>query len=382
MMGPIIRTLVPMACDGNGPSFTCVNLLRGMKSAGLDTHLYVTRNRLSIGDLPHANAVPSFLSWVPYTFVEAPASRRIENWFLSDIKPGELAYLWPAASLDAHRQVYKQGNPIIMEAINTRMLRAKEILDQAYEDFGSAPQHSITRKRIEEEEIKLEYASAIFTSNREVEKALQGSHAQNKILSSSYGINLRNASPQRNYEEKKSLKYMFCGFACVRKGVHFLLEAWKKMPENHQLILVGDIEPIIRDKYSDLLSSEHVKCVGFVKNVHPWLADADVFVFPSLEEGGPQVTFEAAMHGLPIIASPMGASRLGEIEGTMEIVNPTHVEAMLEKMLSLSCAEKRAKLGRKAREEVEQFDWMKIGARRTTLLADFFHFETPLNFER
>ena len=35
--------------------------------------------------------------------------------------------------------------------------------------------------------------------------------------------------------------------------------------------------------------------------------EADFFAFPSLEEGGPLVTYEAMANGLPVLTSPMRA---------------------------------------------------------------------------
>ena len=48
--------------------------------------------------------------------------------------------------------------------------------------------------------------------------------------------------------------------------------------------------------------------IDFVADVRALYRTADVFVFPSLEEGGPQVTYEACGCGLPVITTPMGAA--------------------------------------------------------------------------
>jgi len=266
-----------------------------------------------------------------------------------------------------------------MEGINTRMASAREILDAAYEDFGVEPSHGITDERIAEEEAKYHYSQAIFAPNRHVESALTGSPLENRILSSSYGVDTKKASPPRDYPVKESLTFMFCGYACVRKGMHFLLDAWQNISGPHRLQIVGNVEPIIAERYATLLNSGRVELVGFVDDVHHYFSQADVFVMPSLEEGGPQVTYEAAVHGLPIIASPMGASRLGDEEGTMLIVEPSDRDAFedaLDQMIR--SVELRRALGMRARAHVPYFDWDAVGARRaeqlqtTKLLTGYF----------
>jgi glycosyltransferase involved in cell wall biosynthesis len=294
----LMRTLLPMACDGVGPSETCLNLLRGAHNAQFPVELFANRCRTVERNVPMRVAVPAPLDHLPYRWTADIASRRIERMFLNAVTPDDIAYLWPSVSLETHRMLHAHGVPIVLEGINTRMASAKKILDAAYADFGIPPSHGITQARVDEEEEKYEYADAIFAPNGHVEAALKGSRLENRILASSYGVDTSRASPEReSYKREGPLTFMFCGYACVRKGVHLLLEAWKHMPKTHKLQFVGRVEPVIAERYRALLASDQVELVGFVDNVHDWFAKADVFVFPSLEEGGPQVVYEAALHG-------------------------------------------------------------------------------------
>lgn len=367
-----VRTLLPMACDGVGPSATCINLMTAAYRAGFPGDVFANRARIAPPPVPMTLSVPRLLSSLPYKTVEPYASRRLEKMFLDRIAPDDIAYLWPSVSTEVHRVLHDRGIPVVLEGINTRMAYAKRILDTAYDDFGIPPAHGITEERIAEEEEKYHYASAIFAPNPHVERALEGSPLEDRIIPSSYGVDISKASPERSYEDKKALTFMFCGYACVRKGVHFLLDAWKRIPAPHKLQLVGRIEPAIEERYADLLASDRVECVGFVDNVHDWFAAADVFVFPSLEEGGPQVVYEAAIHGLPIIASPMGAGRLGA-GGEIIVAEPQDLDALTEAMAGLlDDTEARAALGQAARRRALDFDWQKVGARRAARLQEAF----------
>jgi glycosyltransferase involved in cell wall biosynthesis len=378
---PRIRTLLAMACDGVGPSETCLSLARGAHRAGYPIDVFASRSRVGDPGVPMTLSLPGPLAHLPYRWTGAAASRRIERQFLEAIRPGEIAYLWPAASLQAHRILAGRGIPVVLEAINTRMASAKRILDEAYDGLGLPPGHGITQARIDEEEEKFRHATAIFAPSRHVEAALAGSPLEGRILISSYGVDTSRATPPQEIDRRhardsaaggRGLTVLFCGYVCVRKGAHLLLEAWRRIQGPHRLQFVGRIEPAIAERYRDLLASDRVDPVGFIADVHPRFARADIFVLPSLEEGDPLVTYEAAIHGLPILATPAGAGRLGDTPGAVLTVDEPSVAALTEALQRLiASADLRAELGRTARARVMAFDWLKVGADRARALDSF-----------
>jgi glycosyltransferase involved in cell wall biosynthesis len=348
--------------------------MNGAVRAGYDANVFAGRRRIPRQDVTIHVPLHGVAAYLPYAWLARDLSKRIEDRFIRSLKDGDIAYLWPTASLDIHKKLHERGIPVVLEAINTRMASAKKILDDAYAELGVSPNHGITEQRIAEEEDKYQYSSAIFAPNRNVEAALANSPLEDRIIPASYGVDTSKVRNRTNRaSEKSELTFMFCGYSCVRKGVHFLLEAWRKMPGNHRLLLVGGMEPLIAERYKDILSDERVEHVGFVKDVHAQFARADVFVFPSLEEGGPQVTYEAALHGLPIIASPMGSSRLGDNEGTMLIVEPRRTDDLLSALERVAGSrDLRESLDQTAFHAVQQFDWNKVGARRANDISNFF----------
>ena len=111
-------------------------------------------------------------------------------------------------------------------------------------------------------------------------------------------------------EGRTGFRALFVGTICVRKGVPQLLAAWKKSGVEGELLLVGKVEPAIRPLLEPYLENNSVRALGFTSDVGRLYKSADVFVFPTLEEGGPQVTYEAAGCGLPIITTPMGMANI------------------------------------------------------------------------
>jgi glycosyltransferase involved in cell wall biosynthesis len=364
-----IRTLLPMACDGVGPSQTCINIVKGMRDAGAEIDVFVNRMRIPRGDLPVWSLLYPPFSKIPYSWIEAPLTRVLENWYLRNINDEDVAYLWPAASLRVHREVYRRSIPIVLEGINSRMKSAKIILDRAYDEFGAPPGHGITEDRILEEEEKLSLATAIFAPNPSVEQAVSDLPIFRGVVPTSYGTHVPDPLPQRASSlRSKGLVFLFCGYACVRKGVHRLLDLWPKMPQDACLRLVGGIEPVITRRYSRLLSSGRIEVTGFVRDTGRQYATSDAFVFPSLEEGGPQVTYEAAAHGLPLVTSAIGAGRL---TNAAWIVDPARPDDLLNALESLYFSPQlRREWGERAQAAVSAYDWSNISVGRLRGLAE------------
>jgi glycosyltransferase involved in cell wall biosynthesis len=116
-----------------------------------------------------------------------------------------------------------------------------------------------------------------------------------------------------------------------------------------------------------------VTVAGYVQDVRTLYREADIFVMPSLEEGGPQVTYEAAAHGVSIIASPMGASRMGESGECLMVVDPYDTDAMASALTRLATSdEERAIWGARARAAVQSYDWPLVGMDRARKLNERF----------
>jgi glycosyltransferase involved in cell wall biosynthesis len=279
--------------------------------------------------------------------------------------------------LKTHEIVARRGNPIILEGINSRMAHAKQILDEAYDAFGAPPAHGITEARIAEEDEKIALAATIFAPSALVETALAETPLESRFLRSSYGVDTSRRRPSRTRPvpkgENDPVVYMFCGYACVRKGIHHLLDIWPQMPRNAYLKLVGQIEPVIAERYANVLASDRVETTGFTSDPALHYAEADIFVLPSLEEGDPLVSYEAAFFGLPSVTSHIGGGRLGEEHPDIRsLVEPADSDAFEAALVALHVdAERRVETGRASAEVARAYDWMRVGAKRLQMLERF-----------
>ena len=110
--------------------------------------------------------------------------------------------------------------------------------------------------------------------------------------------------PARGKQHGSDCTFLFAGGISQRKGIKYLLEAWRRIRRpGWRLQLLGplpaDLGPL--EPYLEM-----VEPLGRVSHAEmpARMAAADVFVFPSLFEGSAVVTYEALASGLPSVVTP------------------------------------------------------------------------------
>lgn len=109
------------------------------------------------------------------------------------------------------------------------------------------------------------------------------------------------------YTNDDGLLYLFCGQIVKRKGVGYLLEAWKEHIKGHpqdSLVIVGKGD-LLEGYKRDYKASDSIHFEGAVpySDVYKYYAVADVFVIPTLEDNWSLVVPEAMACGLPVATS-------------------------------------------------------------------------------
>lgn len=368
-----IRTLMTMPCEDVGVGRTCRSILAASRATGLACDLSTSTFR---GDrpsgLPVHSVMPPALSRLPFGLVRRLAERALHRRFLAALGDGDVAYLWPSVPVAVYESLARRGVPIIAESVNTRMEAAKPVLDAAYAALGLPPAHDITEARIADQNRRQALCTAIFAPSAATERAFAGTPVAERIIPASYGTWVPKTLPPRPPKAPDApVVFVFVGAVCVRKGAHRLLEAWRQPPCGAVLRLVGDIEPAIRARFADVLASESVSSIGFSRDVATELLRADVALLPSLEEGDPIATYEAAAHGLPVIASEAGAGRIGAETGAITVVDPDDIEALRGVLASFAGSEElRRDRGAAARQAALGYDWSRVGPLRFARLFE------------
>lgn len=126
------------------------------------------------------------------------------------------------------------------------------------------------------------------------------------------------------------------------KGISELVGAFLSLPGDAELVIVGSVDvtsppdPMVLEAINN---HPRIYCVGFRKDIRPYLAASDVMVLPSYREGFPNVVLQAMALGKPVVVT--------DVSGANEVVKPGHTgwvvpirdteslcQAMLEAMQS------------------------------------------------
>jgi glycosyltransferase involved in cell wall biosynthesis len=100
---------------------------------------------------------------------------------------------------------------------------------------------------------------------------------------------------------------------------------------------------------------------------------ADVFVFPTHEEGGPQVTFEAAGCGLALVVSEMGAAGAFRDATDAIVLDPHDHDAWVATLRNLDRDRDRVRRYQDAaRQRAADYTWEKVARRRLSMLQSRF----------
>jgi glycosyltransferase involved in cell wall biosynthesis len=143
-------------------------------------------------------------------------------------------------------------------------------------------------------------------------------YEQKKFFPESKKIILSNPiflSPEKKAEIRRPgeiNKFLYVGEIEKQKGILMLVEAFsvfaRKAKKNDELAIIG--KGALLDEIKQISQTEkNIKILGWQNNnaVKEYMAEASVLIVPSLcYENSPTVIYEAALAGLPVIASDIG----------------------------------------------------------------------------
>jgi glycosyltransferase involved in cell wall biosynthesis len=179
------------------------------------------------------------------------------------------------------------------------------------------------------------------------------------------------ANPPQRQTAGRPIRFLFLGTMEVRKGFLDLLDAWKLADLDAELWVAGHVDPIVAGPLQAAQARGNIHNLGFVSDIAKLLSDVDIFVFPSLEEGGPQVTCEAAAMGVPAITTKMGAGRLTRDGENGIIVPPMDPVALAAAMTRLAEDEDyRRMLGDAAAIDAPNYSYARAGHGRAATLVN------------
>jgi glycosyltransferase involved in cell wall biosynthesis len=366
-----IVVVEPLGFWGSSHSETCYHICGPWRGAGEDVSVHtglVARAdpfRILRPSLPRL--LPSALKARLQDRFGPALLAGAERRALSQLRPGDILYCWPGTSLDTMEKARNAGAFVVSEFINSHIAFARTVLEAEHQKLGLPPP-AITDADVAADDRRLDLSNAVFAPGPQVSPSIRARRpdiAAAMIIEASYGCLVPDAVPQRPVR-KSPLVFLFVGTLGVRKGATHLLQAWKKARLDADLWIAGNIDASFKPHLPDLVS-DRVTFFPYRMDIATLYQQADVFVFPSLEEGGPQVTYEAAAFGLPLIVTRAGGGRIANADTALE-VDASSSGALVEAMTRLAGdADLRRSLGDAARRASLHYAWDKVALRR---LAD------------
>ena len=142
--------------------------------------------------------------------------------------------------------------------------------------------------------------------------------------------------------EPKDFVFCFVGRLVKDKGVNELIDAFIQISKKHlntKLLIVGhteaDLDPLLTVTLHNIEFNKRIIEVGFQKDIRPYLAIADLFIFPSYREGFPNVILQANAMGVPCIVSDINGCNELIKQGENGIIVPTKNSKILKEQMEL-----------------------------------------------
>jgi glycosyltransferase involved in cell wall biosynthesis len=295
-------------------------------------------------------------------------SKKIKNIGACDIFVG-----WAHFFLHSLPYIKKTGAKTIVECGSTHILEQTKLLQEEYERFGITFS-PISKKNKEKILAEYEQSDYIMTcSNFTYKSFIKHGISQQKILKVSYGVDV-DFFNQRSFDKlrmsgcRNIFRVICVGLMCLRKGIPYLLEAWKKLklPEKQaELLLVGNIQPDIKQYLKNMSLPKNVRFYGSVnrKKLLDLYKSSSLFVLPSIEEGLSMTIAEGMASGLPILCTTnTGGQELVEDEIHGFVVPIRNANILAEKILwCYQNQEKAQEMGNRAQCKVQEFTWDTYG---------------------
>lgn len=278
---------------------------------------------------------------------------------------------WTHSSLNAIRIAKEKKMITIVERGNSHPLHTKEMLIEEYREYKTQNYHDIKndtsffkkynlwRYEFNEAITELNEADYIFVNSKFcAETYIKYGISKKKLIVIPRGFDSKKYIPRPKQQKNEKFILLFVGNLQVRKGIKYLLEAWKEVNlKNSELWFVGEVGDEVR-KVVNIFKDEYsnIKFLGRIKDPSSIYRKASAFVFPSLDEGSAKVTYEAMASGLPCIFTK-NTGAIADNESAI-LVPPRSTKAIARSIkLLYDNVELRNLMGKKARSYIKKYTW-------------------------
>ena len=258
----------------------------------------------------------------------------------------------------------------ILERGSSHIKFQHKILTNEYKSLGikpSVPSSQMIKKEIEEYDL----ADFICVPSQYVKETfIKYGIKKDKIIKIPYGVDLKEFCVVETKKRKDNkFRIISTGSISVRKGSHYLLEAFKELSlPNSELIFVGSFDP---DFKKIIKRYSNIKNIRFIKKqkqelLRNFYNDSDLFILCSIEEGLAMVQAQAMACGLPVICTTnTGGSEIVDENINGHIIPIKDVQLLKDRIKNLYYDRNKLKQMSKSayKKANNELSWEKYGNR-------------------
>jgi glycosyltransferase involved in cell wall biosynthesis len=217
-------------------------------------------------------------------------------------------------------------------------------------------------RHIERKYRELELADYILVGLEFVRRSyIEAGYPAERIFLVPYGVDVDAAGPPGERPRRRPFRILFVGQISWYKGLHYFLDAYDRVRlDDVELTAIGLVHdqwmPYFRERFARV--KKPFRYLGTVPRTEMarHLAEADVFVFPSLGGGIGLAVYEAMAAGLPVITSDGDVVIRDGVDGL--VIPPQEMERWAAAIEWLAGDdEQRRRLGTSAAARVRTFTW-------------------------
>ena len=211
---------------------------------------------------------------------------------------------WSSASLEAIKPSQDLGAKVIIERGSTHIASQTKVLRAAYKEFG-VNFYETELEIIEREEQEYALADKISVpSNYAAQTFVDNGVSIDKIFVNGMGVDLKLFQAPASRPVDRKPRIIFAGGVGIRKGIPWLINAFKRLSSKAELHLIGPISSGYKDMLRISVNKDiHIRGALSKSQLATEYSRGDIFCLPSLEEGYGMVIPQAMACGLPVVTT-------------------------------------------------------------------------------
>lgn len=247
----------------------------------------------------------------------------------------DLVHCWSGFFLNTMRRAKLDGAVTVVDRASAHILEQRRLLQEEAELSGGPAPQPPNDLLVDKELQEYEEADYISIPSSFVRRSfLARGFSEDRLIQIPYGADLEEF--RKVPKEDDVFRVVHCGGIGVRKGVHYLLQAFQELDlPKSELWLIGHVDDSFKP-YLDAHAGPKVKALGSFpqRELYRYYSQASLFCLASIEEGLALVIPQAMACELPIVCSShTGGEDIVRDGQDGFVVAARDVEAMKEKIL-------------------------------------------------